>query len=113
MLITEGNGPLKSKENAKKGFQIVLDATVAQSFVHWRQQKGRCLELFIVISWLYTRKSINVKDEIQLLFIFHRAGRGKRDTNSSFVGLISNVRPTLGASKPIESLSGRPQGGIQ
>ena len=40
MLIMEGNGPLKSKENAKKGFQIVLDATVAQSFVHWRQQKG-------------------------------------------------------------------------
>ena len=59
------------------------------------------------------KKSIGVKDEIQLPFIFYRAGRGKRDTNSSFAGLISNVRPTLGASNPIESLSGRPQGGIQ
>ena len=44
---------------------------------------------------------------------FYRAGRGKRDTNSSFVGLISNVRPSLGASNPIESLSGRTQGDIQ
>ena len=41
MLIMEGNGPLKSKENAKKGFQMCLeDAIVVQSFVHWRQQKG-------------------------------------------------------------------------
>ena len=44
---------------------------------------------------------------------FYRAGRGKRDTNSSFVGLISNVRPTLAASNPIESLSGRTQGDTQ
>ena len=41
MLITEANGPLKLKENAERGFQMCLeDATVAQSFVHWRQQKG-------------------------------------------------------------------------
>ena len=60
---------------------------------------------------LYTKRSIVVKDEIQSLF--YRAGRGKRDTNSSFVGLISNVRPSSGASNPIESLSGRTQGDIQ
>ena len=41
MLIMEANGPLKLKENAERGFQMCLeDATVAQSFVHWRQQKG-------------------------------------------------------------------------
>ena len=60
MLIMEGNGPSKSKENAKKDFQMCLeDATVAQSFVHWRQQKGIRQELFHVISWLHLYYILN------------------------------------------------------
>ena len=56
---------------------------------------------------------IKMKDHIELLYIFRRIGRGKRDTNSSASLLISNVRPTLGEANPIESLSGRPQSRIQ
>ena len=59
------------------------------------------------------KRYIDLKDEIELFYIFRRIGRGKRDTNSSLSGLISNIRPAVGASNPVKSLSSRPQSGIQ
>jgi len=62
--------------------------------------EGKCKEKF-------TSKGRRNRAEFRTLEATERIGRKKRQANSSSPVLISNVRPTIGGSSPIQSLAGR------